>query len=167
MAEIFRRRGYDVVVADPGELRVKKGRLLAVDKPVDVLYRDPTVLNLLEMGEEGKDLRGVKWAFRENRVVSGLAGEFDQKGALEVFGSERFARHFDAESRAVFRAHVAWTRVVRGVKTDDPRGRTVTCRVRARERERLMLKPNRITAGTGSISGTDGRGGGTGRSTGR
>ncbi|MBI2923574.1 MAG: hypothetical protein HYY18_21170 [Planctomycetes bacterium] len=150
MAEIFRRRGYDVVVADPGEIRVRGGRLLAGDKPVDILYRDPTVLNLLEMGEEGKDLRGVKWAFRENRVVSGLAGEFDQKGALEVFGSERYARHFGVESRAVFRAHIAWTRVVRGVKTDDPRGRLVDLPEYARrERERLVLKPNRDYGGHG------------------
>jgi len=145
-----------VVVADPGEIRFRRGRLYARDKAVDLLYRDPTVVNLLEMEREGKDLRGVKQAFRENRVVSGLAGEFDQKGALELFTSARFACHFPAEAREVFRRHVAWTRVVRGVRTEDPAGRTIDLpEYVKRERERLVLKPNRDYGGHGIIFGRD------------
>ncbi|MCC6740476.1 MAG: hypothetical protein IT452_15635 [Planctomycetia bacterium] len=150
MAEILRTRGHDVIVADPGEIRVTRGRMYAGDKPVDLLYRDPTAVNLLEMGDEGKDLAGVKWAFRENRVVSGLAGEFDQKGALEIFTSLRWRRAFPAADAAIFRKHVAWTRVVRGVKTDGPDGRLVDLpEFVRRERERLVLKPNRDYGGHG------------------
>lgn len=150
MAEILRRRGHDVIVADPGEIRVKRGRMYAGDKGVDFLYRDPTAVNLLELGDEGRDLAGVKWAFKENRVVSGLAGEFDQKGALEIFTSARWRKLFAAEDAALFRKHVAWTRVVRAVKTDGPDGRAIDLpEFTRRERERLVLKPNRDYGGHG------------------
>lgn len=150
IAEILRKRGHDVIVADPGEIRVKRGRMWAGDKAVDFLYRDPTVLNLLEMEDEGRDISGVKWAFRENRVVSGLAGEFDQKGALEIFTSTKWRKLFGPADAALFRSHVAWTRVVRDAKTDGPDGRVIDIpEFVRRERERLVLKPNRDYGGHG------------------
>jgi hypothetical protein len=150
MAELLRRRGHDVITADPGEIRVKRGRMYAGDKAVDFLYRDPTAVNLLELGDEGRNLTGIKWAFRENRVVSGLAGEFDQKGALEIFTSARWRKRFPSADAAIFRKHVAWTRVVREMKTDGPDGREIdlTAFLR-RARERLVLKPNRDYGGHG------------------
>jgi len=156
IAEILRRRGQDVVVADPGEIRWRGNRLWAGDKAVDLLYRDPTVDNLLDLKAEGRDLRGIERAFAENRVVSGMAGEYDQKGALEVFTSERWAGAFTPEDRALFREHVAWTRVVREMRTDGPDGRVIDLLPwLERERERLVLKPNRDYGGHGITFGRD------------
>jgi hypothetical protein len=156
MALLLRRRGHDVVVADPGEIRARGGRLFARDKAVDFLYRDPTAVNLLELEDEGRDISGVKWAFRENRVVSGLAGEFDQKGALEVFTTPRWQKSFSPAARRLIRAHVSWTRVLRGVRTEDPGGKVVDLpEFTRRARVRLVIKPNRDYGGTGIHFGRD------------
>jgi hypothetical protein len=143
MAEVYRSRGYDVVVADPIELRVRGGEVYAADTRIDILYRDPTLAELVTMEADGGDLRAVKLALRRNQVVSSLAGEFDHKGVLELFSSPRWSwlvgRH----------RHVPWTRVLRPERVD---GVDLPEHVR-RRKDRLVLKPNRDYGGHGVAIG--------------
>jgi hypothetical protein len=143
MAPIYRSRGYEVVVADPVELSVHRGEIYYGRTKVDLLYRDPTLAEFVEMEEEGDDLRAVKLALRRNQVVSSPAGEFDHKGVLELFSSPRFARHFGRHP------HVPWTRVLRAERVD---GVDLPEHVR-RRREDLVMKPNREYGGRGVTIG--------------
>jgi uncharacterized circularly permuted ATP-grasp superfamily protein len=64
------------------------------------------------------------------------------------------ARHFSAEERLVFRRHVAWTRLVADRRTTLPDGSEGDLLEMARrERERLVLKPNRGFGGAGIVVG--------------
>ncbi|MBI5365544.1 MAG: hypothetical protein HZA54_00790 [Planctomycetes bacterium] len=156
IAGLWRNQGYTVSVVDPRALRVVGGELRAGDDAFDLLYRDPTLENLLDMERDGGDLSAVRFAFEQNRVVSGLLGEFDHKGALEVLTSERMAPLLSPEQRASFRRHLPWTRVLRDLKTADPGGRTVDLFEFVRgARERLVLKPNRDYGGAGVVLGTE------------
>lgn len=150
MCGIYRERGYRTVVADPTELDVRRGELYARGTRVDLLYRDPTLLDLVEMEEEDRvDLAAIRWAFRENRVVSSLCGEVDHKGLFELF-SGSWLRRFPPRERALLRRTVPWTRVLRETKTEDPSGRRVDLPDHARRRrEDLVMKPNRGYGGSG------------------
>lgn len=144
MCEIYRRRGYDAFVCDTIDLKVKGGRLTALGRKVDLVYRDPTLAEIVEQMEtDGDDLRGLKHAFRHNQVVSSLGGEVDHKGVLEAFTSPVFSRLFTRRQRDWFRSIVPWTRVVR---------EEVAAEVR-RRREHLVIKPNREYGGSGVTFG--------------
>jgi hypothetical protein len=154
MAEYWRRRGVDVVVADPIELRVRRGRLWARDVPVDVVYRDPTLAELLEGEKEGDDLRGMWWALRHNRVVSSLAGEVDHKAIMELLSNAQFADVLPPDVRRVLAGRIPWTRVVRDARTAGPDGRLVDlAEYVRRNRRRLVLKPDRQYGGQGVLIG--------------
>lgn len=154
MQEIYRRRGYRVVVADPIELRLKGREIWYGDTKVDLLYRDPTLNELVDMEAEGDDVRAIRHAFRENRVVSTLAGEMDHKSIFELFSSRRWKDLFKPAERAMFRKHIPWTRLLRETRTDDPSGRdTDLVEYVRRHKESLILKPNRDYGGSGITIG--------------
>lgn len=157
MSLILNREGYRTWTADPGELEVHADEVCLRGVPMDVLYRDPTLNDLIEMERGGRDLTAVRLAFRRNQVVSGLAGEFDQKGALELFSSPAWLKFFPAAARRWFTRHVAWTRVIRETRTSPP-GRTREVDLvpfLRRHRERLLVKPNVDYGGHGIVFGSD------------
>ncbi len=144
MCEIYRRRGYDAFVCDTIDVRVKGGHLTALGRKVDLVYRDPTLGELVEQTEvDGDDLRGLKHAFKHNQVVSSLGGEIDHKGLLEVLSAPEYAGLFTPSQRRVLKAIVPWTRVLRDEFADHVR----------RNRERLVIKPNRDYGGSGVMIG--------------
>ncbi|MBI2933655.1 MAG: hypothetical protein HYY16_18585 [Planctomycetes bacterium] len=145
MQRVYQDRGYRVVVADPVELDVRRGEVAHRGVPIDILYRDPTLLDFLWMERQGDDLRAVKLAFRRNQVVSSLAGEVDHKALLELLSSPRFDRLFPRQGRAFLRRHVPWTRVVRAERVD---GVDLPAYIR-RHRSSLVIKPNRDYGGKG------------------
>jgi hypothetical protein len=110
---------------------------------------------MLGVEREGADISGMRQLFRENRVLSGIAGELDQKAACEVLTDpELCARHFGAAEQRVFRRHVAWTRLLTERRTVLPDGRGGDLFDFARRsRERLVLKPNRGYGGYGIVVG--------------
>jgi hypothetical protein len=149
------RYGLTVVHADPQDLRCRHGEVWCGDVRVAVAYRDYDVLDLVDLAEEGVDVSAMRQLFRENRVVSSIGAEVDQKACWEVFTDpELAARHFTAEERYVFERHVLWTRLLVERKTPDPAGREVDLLEWVRcERERLVLKPNRAYGGVGVMVG--------------
>jgi hypothetical protein len=88
-------------------------------------------------------------------MVSSIAAELDQKACWEVLTDPRVAeRHFSADERQIFRRHVLWTRVIRPRNTSFPDGSEgdLLAYLR-RERETLVIKPNRACGGEGVLIG--------------
>jgi hypothetical protein len=149
------RHGIRVLHADPSELRLRDGEVWYEDSRVDVAYRDSEVMDLIDLEREGGDSRPMRALFAANRVVSSIAAELDQKSCWEVFTDPELAhRHLSAEEQQVVRRHVLWTRLVTERRTTTPTGESVDLvPFIRRERETLVLKPNRSYGGEGVTLG--------------
>lgn len=156
VAAYFRERhGLPVLHADVSELRVNGEDVWYGDTRVDLAYRDASVLDLLDLAEEGVDIEPMRALLRQNRVISSICAELDQKSCFEVFTDPDLAeRFFTVEERQVMRRHVLWTRLLAERRTLSIRGERVELlEYVRRERESLVLKPNRAYGGEGVIVG--------------
>jgi hypothetical protein len=91
----------------------------------------------------------------QDRMVSSIAAELEQKAMWEVFTDPALVRrHFTPGERQVFRRHVPWTRLLRARRTELADGSVGDLPEFVRsERELLVLKPNRGYGGTGVCIG--------------
>ncbi|MBI3996792.1 MAG: hypothetical protein HY352_03965 [Candidatus Omnitrophica bacterium] len=154
LARDLKLRGLKAVVADPRELRLVRGRLMAGRTPVDFLYRDSELEEFVDMERRGYRLTALRQAIQEGRLISGLTWEFDQKSAWEIFTDARYAKYFTAAQRRLFREHLLWTRLVRDARVTDLSGRMVDLPAFIRRnRQRLVLKPNTLFGGEGVMLG--------------
>jgi hypothetical protein len=156
LAAYYRERhGLPVLHADVSELRLRDGEVMYGDTRVDLAYRDASVLDLAEWTREGVDVAPMRALLRQNRVVSSIAAELDQKSCFEVFTDPELAERFlTVEERQVMRRHVLWTRIVAERWTMSPTGERIDLLEFARrERESLVLKPNRAYGGEGVMVG--------------
>ncbi len=137
------------------EVHAVDAQRLQFGRVVDLVYRDYAVIDLLEAEEEGTDLRPMRALFAQNRVVSSIASELDQKSCWELFTDpDLVPRHFDSDDRRFFQRHIPWTRVLGERRTTLPDGvRAELLPYVRRERERLVLKPNRSYGGQGVLVG--------------
>ena len=152
---LFDRYGMRSSHADPSELTLRGGEVLHEGARVDVAYRDYAVSDLLELARGGVDVAPMRALLCENRVVSSIAAELDQKACFELFTDPELAeRHFDADERDAFRRHVPWTRLIGGRRTTLPNGASGDlCAYVRRARETLVLKPNRSYGGADVVLG--------------
>ncbi len=154
LVEYFRAQGIPAVHADPTELRMRGEELMVGDLPIDLVYRDAEIGEYLEYEDEGVDLGPLKSAFLGNQVVSSLAGEFDHKSTFEVLTSPEFSEHFTLRQQRIFRRHVLWTRIVREARTTGLDGEEIDLLPwLRRNKDRLVLKPNRACGGEGIVIG--------------
>jgi hypothetical protein len=156
LAEYFHsRHGMRMMHADPSELTLKGGEVFYEGERVDVAYRDYTVLDLVALEQQGKNVEPMRALFKQNRMFSSIAAELDQKACFEIFTDPRFSqKYFSSDERVVFRRHILWTRVLSDRKTTLPDGRQDDLLEYVRhERETLVLKPNRAYGGEGVLLG--------------
>jgi hypothetical protein len=156
LGEYFRDRyPMKILHADPSELRVRGNEVYYEDEVVDLGYRDYAVAEILELAQEGVDVTPMRMLLRQNRMLSSIAAEMDQKSCWEVLTDPELTRqHFTAEERRVFRRHVLWTRILSPRKTSLPDGETGDLLEYAKSaREFLVLKPNRSYGGKGVVLG--------------
>lgn len=154
LVEFMKAQGLPAVLVDPRALRMKGDEVLAGDLPLDILYRDCEMGGFIDLEDDGADLTALKHAFLKNQVVSSIAGEFDHKSTFEVLTTPELAEHFSARQQGIFRRHVLWTRIVREVKTTDPDGAAIDLLPwLRRNKDRLVLKPNRSFGGSGIVIG--------------
>ena len=142
--------------ADPSELSLRDGAVWYEGQRVDLAYRDYGVVDLLELEAEGVDVEPMRVLLRENRMISSIAADLDQKACWEVLTDPRLCQqYFTAEERQLFQRHILWTRVLSDRRTVLPDGRHgQPARVRARRsHEALVLKPNRAYGGDGIVIG--------------
>ena len=92
---------------------------------------------------------------KQNRVVSSIAAELDQKACWEVLTDPRLCQeYFTPEERLLFQRHILWTRVLSDRRTVLPDGRHGNLLEYARtSHEALVLKPNRSYGGDGIVIG--------------
>jgi hypothetical protein len=156
LVEYFRdRHGMETLHADPSELRMRGGEVYCDDARVDLVYRDYSVLDLVELEREGVDVTPMRTLFRENRVISSIGAELDHKSCWELLSDpEIAARHFDEAACHCFQRHVLWTRVLSDRYTTLPGGETGDLLEFARRsHEMLVLKPSRGYGGDGVLIG--------------
>ncbi len=155
LARFYRERhGIIVLHADPTELSVAGNDVQFQGTVVDLAYRDYSVADVLALQREGHDVEPMRRLFRENRMVSSIAAELDQKSCWEVFTDPKFHRYFTSEQRHVFRRHVPWTRILAPRETALPDGtQGDLLEFVTDEREILVLKPNRSFGGQGVLIG--------------
>jgi hypothetical protein len=157
LAEYFRARGHQAVLADPRELVCRGDELYYRDLGIDVCYRDVELKQCTAMeAKEGKPLVALRQAFRQNQMISSLAGDFDHKSCWEIFTDDEFANQFSAAQWQIFRRHVLWTRLIRETRTADDSGRVIDLvPYISRHRSELVIKPNREFGGTGVTLGVE------------
>lgn len=144
----YRGRGVEVYHADPEELYIRNNEVYYENHLIDVAYRDFETRELAEMEQEGMNVRPMKHLFRQNQMVSSMAGDFDHKSCFEILTDPQYAANFTMDERNVFRRHVLWTRVLRETRTTDPVGELVELLEFVRDnREILVIKPNRAYGG--------------------
>ena len=88
-------------------------------------------------------------------MISSIAAELDQKSCWEVLSEPKLAeRYFSVDERQLFRRHIPWTRLLADRQTALPGGAAgdLLEYVR-RERETLVIKPNRSYGGEGVVLG--------------
>lgn len=155
LAEYYHERhGITVLHADPKDLEDSGGEITLNGVPVDLLYRDYSVLDLVKLERAGKSVEPMRRMFRENRIISSIAAELDQKNCWEIFTDPQFAHYFGADERQVFRRHIPWTRMLVERNTSLPGGHSGDLLEYVRsERETLVIKPNRSYGGEGVIIG--------------
>lgn len=157
MVDYYKRMyDLDIIHADPRELSVAGEEVYCRGVAIDLAYRDYSIRDLAELEREsGQSLVGMRTLFRQNRIISSIAGEFDHKSCWELLTDDELAKqYFTAEERNLFRRHVLWTRVVRDCRTSLPTGeRGALLDYVRRHRESLVLKPNCDYGGHGVMMG--------------
>jgi hypothetical protein len=156
LARYFRdRHGLTVMHADPAELELRRGEVCYRGQPVGVGYRDYSVTDLLELEEEGVDVEPMRTLLRENRLISSIGAELDQKSCWEVLTDPGLCqRHFSPDEQLVFQRHILWTRVLSDRRTVLPDGHPGELLEYVDSHyENLVLKPNRSYGGEGILLG--------------
>jgi hypothetical protein len=144
-----------IMHADPTELTLREGEVCYEGQAIDLAYRDYSVYDLLKLEGEGADIEPMRTLFRQNRMVSSISAELDQKSCFEILTDPNFTqRYFTTDEREVFRRHILWTRILSDRETLLPDGHMggLLDYVR-KEHESLVLKPNRCYGGEGVLIG--------------
>jgi hypothetical protein len=156
LAQYYHHRyGTKVLHADPAELRLRGDEVYYNDDCIDLVYRDYAVADLFDLEKEGVNIEPMRMLFRQNRVISSITAELDQKSIWEVLTDYRIAqKYFTTDERQVFRRHVLWTRLLSDRQTLLPDGQLgdLLAFVR-REQDTLVMKPNRAYGGEGVTIG--------------
>lgn len=156
LAEYYHERyGLKIMHADPAELTMQGKEVCYEGDRVDLAYRDYSVSDLMALERSGVSVEPMRTLFRQNRVVSSIAAELDQKSCWEIFTDPQYTqKYFTSDERRVFQRHILWTRILSDRKTVLPDGQQgdLLEYVR-REREAVVLKPNRAYGGEGVVIG--------------
>ncbi len=155
VAYFTERHQLRVVHVDPSELKMKGGEVYYGDLKIDIGYRDYGVLDLIDLAKRGVDVEPMRTLFKQNRMVSSIAAELDQKSCWEVLTDPAIAQqYFSSEERQIIRRHICWTRILSDRRSTNPKGEPCNLVEFAREEhELLVLKPNRAFGGKGVVVG--------------
>ncbi len=153
LRDAFEAHGVPTVIADPRDLTFDGSRLADGGGPIDLVYRRVLINDVVARADECRALVDA-YASRAVCVANTLRCKIPHKKAFfAVLTDERFDRVFTGEERALIRASVPWTRVVRdGAATRDGERVDLLEHLRA-GRDRFVLKPNDEYGGTGVTLG--------------
>jgi len=154
LREEFVKRGLDTVLADPREMEVVGGRLVAAGHAIDLVYRRTVISEVLAIQSEAP---GFFEAYAKGLAV--FVNSFrcylsEDKAFFAILTDERFASLLTPDERDFVATHVPWTRRVEGRETLW-RGKTVDLPswIDA-HREQLVLKPSHGYGGDNVVVGS-------------
>ncbi len=152
--EFFESKGVPTVICDPRELEVRRGRLHAGGRAVNLVYRRVLTSELLAKRDETRALLDAYSSGAACVVNTFRAKLLHKKMSLALLSDERNAHLYTAAQRGAIERHVPWTRRV----ADGPatrHGRPVADLVEhcAARRPELVLKPNDEYGGRGVVLG--------------
>jgi uncharacterized circularly permuted ATP-grasp superfamily protein len=141
--DYFESHGVKALICDPRELEFRNGQLHAGSNPVNLVYRRVLTSELLAKGDETQALRAAYLAGAVCVVNTFRAKLLHKKMSLALLSDPRYESLYTDAQRARIKRHVPWTRRVRPELAE---------RI-ARDRERLVLKPNDEYGGKGVVLG--------------
>jgi uncharacterized circularly permuted ATP-grasp superfamily protein len=149
----FERMGIPTLIADPRELEWDGRKLVAQDKPIDLVYRRVLINDIVAKPAECSAL--VK-AYSANAVC--VANNFrckipHVKTFFAVLTDEQNGGLFSHGEREMIRKHIPWTRIVADVKTAHYGQPIELLAFVRRERNNLVLKPSDEYGGSGVTLG--------------
>jgi hypothetical protein len=154
LTKYFKSLGIKAILADPRDLRLKGKEIYYRDVRLDIIYRDSELQELIDIEKKGHGMQALKQAFINNQVISSIAGELDHKSVFEVFSSPEFICLFNTRERQLLKRYIPWTRLLKERYTTDEALRKIDLvPFVARNKDRLIIKPNRAYGGKGVIIG--------------
>lgn len=138
----FEDHGYPTVVADPRELKLKKGSLWAKNFKVDLIYRRVITGELLA---KKRECAGLLNAYKKGKVCmvnplrSVLAGN---KAVLTIMTNPAYDHFFTKEEIEIRDKHIPWTRRVVDAKKFYGGKKVYLQHLIADNRKDLVLKPS-------------------------
>lgn len=157
--EYFESQGYPSIICSPDELEFEGGRLRSGGDEIDIVYKRLLVNEYLPIMGESPALVDACRARAVCMVNSFQSKLIHKKALFAVLTNERYAHLFDTDERANIDAHVPWTRRVRAEKTVKDGAEIDLLEYVARNRDRLVLKPNDDYGGHGIYIGWNAEGG--------
>lgn len=152
--DFFESRGVPTVICDPRELELRRGRLHAGGRAVNLVYRRVLTSELLARRDE---VRGLLDAYAQGAacVVNTFRAKLlHKKMSLALLSDERYAGLYRPDQRRVIARHVPWTRkVVDGATTRAGQPVADLLAHCAARRTELVLKPNDEYGGKGVVLG--------------
>jgi uncharacterized circularly permuted ATP-grasp superfamily protein len=149
----FTESGVKTLICAPEDLTYRGGRLRAKGTPIDVVYRRVLLSELLAKPEVARPLVKAYLAGDVTVVNSLRAKLLHKKMSLALLSDDRYERLYTPQQRRAISKHVPWTRKVReGHTTYGGKVVDLTDFI-ARNRERLVLKPNDEYGGKGVVLG--------------
>ena len=139
----FEEAGVKTLICDPRLLELRRGKLYAEGKPVNLIYRRVLTSELIAHGDDTRALRDAYVAGTACVINSFRAKLLHKKMSLALLSDDRYARLYTTAQRAAIRRHIPWTRKVRPELAEDI----------ARRRDTLVLKPNDEYGGKGVVLG--------------
>jgi hypothetical protein len=151
--DYFAAMGLRCVIADVRDCELRNGKLLAGGTPIELIYKRVLIGELI--AREGLEHPIVR-AVRSGAVC--MVNPFrckilHKKASLAVLSDERNAALFDGAQLQAIVEHIPWTRRVEERTTEFEGKRIDLIPWMARNRERLVLKPNDDYGGAGIVLG--------------
>lgn len=148
--ELMTGMGLEVTAACPEDLELRRGKLYAKGRAVDLVYRLQHVYDCLERAEE---MTPLFEALRREAVC--MVNPFrsaltSHKGLFALLSDPAYDFGFSREEQLTIAAHVPWGRCLRDGRSTDAEGRPVDLPEYVLEhREELVIKPAHEAGGSG------------------
>jgi uncharacterized circularly permuted ATP-grasp superfamily protein len=153
LRDAFAELGVQAVIADPRDLEFDGARLYVDGDPIDLVYRRVLINDIVARPD---DCRALVTAYESRAVcvANALRCKIAHKKAFfAILTDERFGTLFNDDERAIIKAHVPWTRVVRDRPIERDGSKAGLLDHLRKNRERFVIKPNDEYGGTGVMLG--------------
>ena len=153
---LFKKKGYETIIADPRQLKIVDGRLEHKGFPIDLVYRRVIFKELMEKLDEVEDF--IR-ASREGKVcvVNPLRSRLaSNKSTLAIMTNQKDFKHlFTEEENRIIKKHIPWTRRVIDMQTYYDGNSVFLKKHILSHKDHLVLKPGDSYGGKNVMIGRE------------